>query len=121
MFIFNVCTTQKISTPSTEHLSGENQATPDDGIVGIDLGIKDFAVTSEGEVIDNPKFLRNSTDRLKVLQRRASKKQKGSNNRKKANKRVALKHEKIRNQRQDFLHKVSSRLVSENQTICLGE
>lgn len=87
--------------------------------VGIDLGIKDFAVTSEGEVIENPKYLRNNIERLKVLQRRASKKQKGSNNRKKANKRVALLHEKIKNQRQDFLHKVSSMLVSENQTICL--
>jgi putative transposase len=87
--------------------------------VGIDLGIKDFAVTSDGEVIKNPKFLRNNIDRLKVLQRRASKKKKGSNNRKKANKRVALLHEKIKNQRQDFLHKISSRLVSENQTICL--
>jgi putative transposase len=87
--------------------------------VGIDLGIKDFLVTSEGEIIDNPKFLRNSIDRLKVLQRRASKKQKGSSNKKKANNRVALLHEKISNKRQDFLHKVSSRLVSENKTICL--
>ncbi len=87
--------------------------------VGIDLGIKDFLVTSEGEVIDNPKFLRNSIDRLKVLQRRASKKQKGSSNRKKANKRVAVLHEKIKNQRQDFLHKISTKLIRENQTICL--
>lgn len=89
--------------------------------VGVDLGIKDFGVTSEGEVINNPKLLRNSIDRLKVLQRKASKKQKVSQNRKKANKRVALLHEKIKNQRQDFLHKVSSRLVSENQTICLED
>ena len=87
--------------------------------VGIDLGIKDFAVTSEGEVIDNPRFLRNSMDRLKILQRRASKKQKGSSNRKKANKRVAVLHEKITNQRQDFLHKISTKLIRENQTICL--
>lgn len=87
--------------------------------IGIDLGIKDFAVTSEGEVIDNPKFLRNSLDRLKVLQRRASKKQKGSSNRQKANKRVAILHEKIANQRQDFLHKVSTKLIRENQTMCL--
>ena len=49
--------------------------------IGIDLGIKDFAVTSEGEVIENPKFLCNLIQRLKVLQRRASKKQKGSSNR----------------------------------------
>lgn len=89
--------------------------------VGIDLGIKDFLVTSEGEVIDNPKFLRNSIDRLKVLQRRASKKQKGSSNRKKANRRVAVLHEKITNQRQDFLHKTSTKLIRENQTICLED
>lgn len=89
--------------------------------IGVDLGIKDFAVTSEGEVIDNPKFLRNSIDRLKVLQRRASKKQKGSSNRKKANKRVAILHEKIANQRQDFLHKTSTKLIRENQTICLED
>ena len=87
--------------------------------IGVDLGIKDFLVTSEGEVIDNPKFLRNSIQRLKVLQRRASKKQKGSNNRKKANLKVAILHEKITNQRKDFLHKVSTQLIRENQTICL--
>ena len=87
--------------------------------IGIDLGIKDFAVTSEGEVIENPKYLKNNIERLKVLQRRASKKKKGSNNRKKSNKRVALLHEKIKNQRQDFLHKISTKLIRENQTICL--
>ena len=91
----------------------------EDNMIGIDLGIKDFAVTSEGEIIENPKFLRNSIDRLKVLQRRASKKQKGSSNRKKANKRVAVLHEKITNQRRDFLHKTSTKLIRENQTICL--
>ena len=91
----------------------------EDNTIGIDLGIKDFLVTSEGEVIDNPKFLRNSIDRLKILQRRASKKQKGSSNRKKANKRVSVLHEKITNQRQDFLHKTSTKLIRENQTICL--
>ncbi len=87
--------------------------------IGIDLGIKDFAVTSDGEVIENPKYLKNNIERLKVLQRRSSKKKKGSNNRKKSNKRVALLHEKIKNQRQDFLHKISTKLIRENQTICL--
>jgi putative transposase len=89
--------------------------------IGIDLGIKDFIVTSDGDMVSNPRFLKNSMDRLKLLQRRASKKQKGSNNRKKANTKVALLHERVKNQRQDFLHKVSSRLVSENQTICLED
>ena len=112
-FVSILCDTGIECPPKTEVI--------EDTTIGIDLGIKDFAVTSDGEVIANPKFLRNSIDRLKVLQRRASKKKKGSENRKKANKRVALLHEKIKNQRQDFLHKVSSRLVSENQTICLED
>lgn len=110
-FVSILCDTGE-DVPSKPKITEENS-------VGIDLGIKDFLVTSEGEVIDNLKFLRSSIYRLKVLQRRASKKKKGSNNKKKANNRVALLHEKIKNQRQDFLHKVSSRLVSENQTICL--
>ena len=110
-FVSILCDTGIECPPKTEVI--------EDTTVGIDLGIKDFAVTSDGEVVDNPKYLRNGIERLKVLQRRASKKKKGSNNRKKANKRLALLHEKIKNQRQDFLHKVSSRLVSENQTICL--
>ena len=110
-FVSILCDTEE-DVPLKPKITEENS-------VGIDLGIKDFLVTSEGEVIENPKFLRNSIDRLKVLQRRASKKQKGSSNRKKANKRVAALHEKIKNQRQDFLHKTSTKLIHENQTICL--
>ena len=110
-FVSILCDTKE-DAPLKPRITEENS-------VGIDLGIKDFAVTSEGEVIDNPKFLRNSIGRLKVLQRRASKKQKGSSNRKKANKRVAVLHEKITNQRKDFLHKTSTKLIRENQTICL--
>lgn len=112
-FVSILCETGE-DLPSRPKVTEENS-------VGIDLGIKDFLVTSEGEVIDNPKFLRNSIDRLKVLQRRASKKQKGSSNRKKANKRVAVLHEKITNQRQDFLHKISTKLIRENQTVCLED
>ena len=89
--------------------------------VGVDLGIKDFLITSNGEKVDSPKYLRSSEKRLKVLQRRASKKKKGSNNRKKANLSVAKKHEKIRNRREDFLHKISTRLIRENKTICLED
>lgn len=85
---------------------------------GIDLGIKHFLVTSDGREVDNPKFLRNSIVRLKVLQQRLSRKKKGSANRNKARRKVALLHEKIVNQRKDFLHKLSSQLVSDNQTIC---
>lgn len=85
--------------------------------VGIDLGIKSFAVSSDGEVIASPKCLRTSEDKLKRLQRLLSRKVKGSTRRNKARIKVARIHEKITNQRTDFLHKLSHRLVSENQAI----
>lgn len=89
--------------------------------IGIDLGIKDFAILSTGEKIENQKNLAKLIPRLKVLQKRASKKQKGSNNHKKANLRLALLHEKVTNRRNDFLHKLSHRLTHDNQvnTLCL--
>ena len=86
-------------------------------ILGIDVGIKDFCVTSEGEIIENQKFLRSKQKRLKLLQRKLSHKQKGSNNRNKAKLKVARLHQKVVNQRKDFLHKLSFRLVSENKAI----
>ena len=72
-------------------------------LVGIDLGIKDFAITSNGEKFENLKFLKKSEERLKLFQRRLSKKQKGSKNRDKARVKLAIRHEKIANQRTDFL------------------
>ena len=89
--------------------------------IGIDLGIKDFAILSNGEKIPNPKFLRNKEKRLKVLQKRLSKKVKGSKNRNKARIKVAKFHEKISNERKDFLQKLTAKLVKENQfdTFCL--
>lgn len=85
--------------------------------IGIDLGLKSFLVTSDGEAVQSPKFLRKSEEKLKFFQRRLSRKVKGSANRDKARHKVALIHEKIANQRKDFLHKLSHRLVSENQAI----
>jgi len=89
--------------------------------IGIDLGIKYFAVLSNGTKIENPRYLRESINRLKILQYRVSKKQKGSVNRKKANLKVAKVHEKIANRRMDFLHKLTTQLTRENQadTICV--
>jgi putative transposase len=92
---------------------GENKA------IGIDLGIKTFAVLSNGEEIQNPKHLRSALKRLKKQQRRVSKKVKGSNNRKKAVRKLAVLHEKVANKRNDFLHKVTAKLVSEHDTLCL--
>ena len=87
--------------------------------VGLDVGIKHFVTISTGEKVENPKHLKQSEARLKVLQRRMSRKVKGSNNRHKARLRVAKLHEHIANQRRDFHHKLSTRLISENQTICV--
>ena len=89
--------------------------------IGIDLGIKEFAITSDGEHFSNPKYYRKHERKLKHLQRKLSKKQKGSHNRDKARIKVAKAHEKIRNCRQDFLHKLSTKLIRENQTICLED
>jgi putative transposase len=99
----------------TEAESPKKKPIKEETTIGLDLGIKDFAITSDGEVFENTKHLRKSMQRLKVLQRRASKKQKGSANRKKANLRVAILHEKITNQRKDFQHKLSSKLINDNQ------
>ncbi|MGI5913038.1 MAG: RNA-guided endonuclease TnpB family protein, partial [Syntrophomonadaceae bacterium] len=89
--------------------------------VGIDLGIKDFAVTSDGEVFENPKWLRKSEQRVKFLQRSLSRKKKGSKNREKSRLKLAKAYEKLVNQRQDFLHKLSSKIISENQVIVLED
>ena len=89
--------------------------------VGIDLGIKDFCILSNGEKIENQKHLKKSINRLKVLQRRKDKKKKGGVNRKKANFKLAKLHEKITNQRNDFLHKISSKIIDENQAICIED
>lgn len=87
--------------------------------IGIDLGIKEFAITSDGEMIENPKYLRKSEKRLRKLQKDLSRCDKRSKNREKCRIKVARQHEKITNQRKDFLHKLSKRLIDENQIICL--
>jgi len=87
------------------------------GRVGIDLGITDFAIISDGERVENLNFLKKNLKRLKLLQQNHSRKQKGSNNRNKSRVKVAKLHKRITNQRNDFLHKLSRRLVNENQVI----
>lgn len=84
--------------------------------IGIDLGIKDFAITSNCEVFKNPKHLYKAQSKLKYLQRKYSK-SKG----KRTKQRLALLHEKVVNKRKDFLHKTSTKLIRENQTICLED
>lgn len=87
--------------------------------VGIDLGLTQFAITSDGSKFDNPRVLRKRAKNLKRKQQKLSRKVKGSNTRKKAKRIVARVHERIANTRIDFLHKLSRKLVNENQVICI--
>lgn len=89
--------------------------------IGIDLGIKDFAVCSNKEVIKNPKHLRKSEKKLKKRQQQLSSKTKGSNNRNKFRIKVAKIHQRIKNQRNDFLQKLSTKLIRENQSISIED
>lgn len=88
-------------------------------VVGIDLGIKDFAILSNGEVIGNPKCLNKSLDKLAKLQRELSRKSRGSSNYNKARIKVARLHEKITNQRKDFLQKLTTTLIRDYDVICI--
>ena len=94
---------------------------PTGAVVGIDLGIKDFAITSDGVIISNPKYLRKSEKKLAKLQRQLSRKTIDSNNRSKARVKVARRYERVANQRQDFLHKLSTKLIREYALICLED
>ena len=85
--------------------------------IGIDLGLTHFAITSDGSKFDNPRILNKHEKNLKIKQQQLSRKQKGSNNRNKARKKVARVHRKITNCREDFLHKLSRRIVNESQVI----
>ena len=91
------------------------------GSIGVDVGIKEFYSDSNGNVVSNPKFLEKSLRKLRREQRKLSRKQKGSNNRNKQRIRVAKVYEKITNQRNDFLQKISTMLISENQVICIED
>ena len=89
--------------------------------VGIDIGIKEMAVCSNGERISNPKYLEREEKHLKHLQRQLSKKQKGGRNRRRAQMKVARSHRKVANRRSDYIHKFTSRIVRENQTVCIED
>ena len=97
----------------------ESKTTSGKEYLGIDLGLKYFASFSNGDKIENPNFLKKTEKKLKKLHRNLSKKQKGSNNRNKARIRLAKAYSKINNQKNDFLHKLSRKLVNENQVIAI--
>lgn len=87
--------------------------------VGLDIGIKDLVITSDGRKIQNPKWLEQSEKKLAKLHRKLSRKPKGSHNRKKARIRLARQYEKIFNQRQDYLHKITTQLIRDYDIICV--
>jgi putative transposase len=90
-------------------------------VVGIDLGLKSLIVTSDGMEVEHPRFLRKAEKRLKHLQRALSRKKKGSKNRFKARRRVASQHARVRRQRTDFNHKLSTQLVKAHELIALED
>ena len=92
-----------------------------DKCVGIDLGIKNFIITSKGEVFNNLHFNKNEANKLKRLQKQLSRKQKGSNNRYKARIKLAKANKKINDKKQYYLHSVSNSLINENQVICVED
>ncbi|MBN3869241.1 MAG: IS200/IS605 family element RNA-guided endonuclease TnpB [Nostoc sp.] len=89
--------------------------------IGLDLGIKSYFVTSKGEVIDNPKYYRTQTRKLRSYHKKLSRSVKGSNNRVKAKIKLARTYQHITNLRDDFLHKLSTRLIKENSIICIED
>ncbi|EQD88093.1 putative transposase [Saccharopolyspora erythraea NRRL 2338] len=106
---FAVDTDDPVPEPETGHT------------VGVDLGVKDFAVTSDGERIANPRHLERKARNLARYQRMMARKQRGSVNRRKAKQRVARAHRKVHNTRQDFLHRTSTRLVRSADVIAVED
>ncbi|HEY6311973.1 MAG TPA: RNA-guided endonuclease TnpB family protein [Streptosporangiaceae bacterium] len=104
-----------VDAPGAEPLPGTGRA------VGVDLGVTDFAVTSDGQRIPNPRHLDRKAQNLARYQRRMARCQKGSANRAKAAAKVARAHRKVRNARRDFLHRASTGLVRRNDVIVIED
>lgn len=110
-----LCCEADINNPNQVLISEQTKLKPS---VGIDVGLKIFAQLSDGTSIDNPRFFRKSEKKLKQNQRWLSRKKKGSKNRVKQRIKVAKIYRKIRRQREDFLHKVSTILARKYSTVC---
>ncbi|PSO51575.1 MAG: transposase [Cyanobacteria bacterium SW_9_44_58] len=104
-------------------LTEDGKETPEksaDGkAIGIDLGINHFAITSDGSKFDHPKWIEKHEKNLKAKQKRLSRRQKGSNNRNQTRRQLARVHKKISDCRLDFHHKLSRRIINENQVVCV--
>ena len=90
-------------------------------VIGVDMGLKAFAITSEGMEYQNQRYLAKNQKKLARLQRQLSRKPKGSNRRERARIQVARLHEHIANQRSDMMHKFSAQLIRENDVICIED
>lgn len=90
-------------------------------IIGIDLGIKDFVITSDGEVFNNLHFKKSESDKLKRLQKQLSRKENNSNNRNKVRIKLAKAYKRITDKKQYYLHQISNYLIDENQVICMED
>ena len=91
------------------------------GSIGIDLGVKDFVITSDGEIFENKHFFKKQENKIKKLQRQLSKKVKGSNNREKARIKLAKAYERLVNQRENYIHSVVNELLKYYDTICMED
>ena len=105
----------------TEQQLAPKVARPVQTHIGIDVGLKSLAVLSSGETVENPRWYRTQTRKLRRAQQALSGKLTGSRNRSKARIRVARLHQKIRNQRTDFLHKLSTRLIRHNDLVSIED
>lgn len=89
--------------------------------IGLDVGIKDLIITSNGQKFDNKAFFKHNEKQIKHLQRQFSKKQKGSNNREKIRLKLAIAYEKLSNKRKNYLHQLTTKIVKENDIICIED
>lgn len=110
-----------VSIVADDMLPEPTKPTTIENAVGIDLGVNELLTTSDGEVISNPKWLRTAEHKLALEQRRLSRKVKGSNNRSKQRKRLAIAHQKVRNKRKDFINKVISAITKQNDLVVLED
>jgi putative transposase len=111
-FFVNIVVDDEYSVPEKVKFDKENA-------IGIDLGLENFIITSQGEKIENPRWFRNQLKKLRREQRKLSRKIRGSNNYIKQKRRISLIHERIKNIRHNFQHEISRRLIDENQVICI--
>jgi putative transposase len=99
----------------------KSKSQPTNDFIGLDLGIKDFIVDSNGNSVENIKIKRNNHNKLAKLHKELSRKQKGSSNREKAKIKLAKFYEKLNNKKENYLHHITNQLIDENQVIVIED